>query len=292
MEKLKAARTKLFNARHTRIRPITDDKIILSWNALAIKALANAYVVFGDKRFLTDAIQTAKFIEKNHRATNGKLYRIYCKGKTSVPAFLDDYAYLAQAYIALYQATFAEEWLLKAKDLVKKSIEIFFDDNTDMFFLTSAEHDNIIVRKMEITDGVMPSSGAVMASNLISLSHYFRNERYDSIAKQMLHNIVEHLQKGGPYVYKWAHVYLKEVTKCAEIGLAGKNSTKDMVALTRTLSYLNVIPYIYAENSELPIASQPIDEGVYKLCLGNSCQHPTSSAQEVANAIKNERPFG
>lgn len=292
IEKLKLARTKLFNARLTRIRPITDDKIILSWNALTIKALANAYVVFGDKRFLTDAIETANFIERTHALENGNLCRIHCKGKTSTPAFLDDYAYLIQAYIALYQSTFNEDWLLKSKNLMEKAMAKFFDNKSEMFFLSSSDHDNIIVRKMDITDGVMPSSGAVMASNLISLSQYFRNDRYEEIATQMLQNILKQFLRGGPYVYKWAHVFLKQISNSAEIALAGNEAERKLLGLIRKLTYLNTIPYIYKPNSSLPIASYPIEEGLFKLCLGKSCQLPTPIPEEIEKHLANERPFG
>jgi hypothetical protein len=292
VERLKAARTKLFNARLTRIRPITDDKVILSWNALTIKALANAFVVFGDQRFLTDAIRTANFIENKLKSNDGTLQRIYCKGKTSIPAFLDDYAYLTQAYIALYQSTFDEVWLTKAKQLTDIAFDKFFDKQTDMFFLTSSEHDNIIVRKMEITDGVMPSSGAVMASNLITLSQYFRNDGYAEVATQMLQNIVEQLHRGGPYVYKWAHVFLKHIAGSAEIAFSGKEPKLKLLGLIRTLTYPHVTPYIYSQQSELPIANHPIDDGYFKLCIGNTCLPATANAEEVERRIKNERPFG
>jgi uncharacterized protein YyaL (SSP411 family) len=161
-----------------------------------------------------------------------------------------------------------------------------------MFFLTSSEHDNIIVRKMEITDGVMPSSGAVMASNLITLSQYFRNDRYAEVATQMLQNIVEQLHRGGPYVYKWAHVFLKHIAGSAEVAFSGNEAKSKLLGLTRTLTYPHVTPYIYSQHSELPIACHPIDDGSFKLCIGNTCIPPTANAEEIEKRIKSERPFG
>lgn len=131
-----------------------------------------------------------------------------------------------------------------------------------------------------------------MASNLITLSQYFRNDGYAEVATQMLQNIVEQLHRGGPYVYKWAHVFLKHIAGSAEIASSGKESKLKLLGLTRTLTYPHVTPYIYSQQSELPIANHPIDDGYFKLCIGNTCLPATANAEEVEMRIKNERPFG
>ncbi|MDY0199502.1 MAG: thioredoxin domain-containing protein [Tenuifilaceae bacterium] len=290
-ERLKIARTKLLNVRNTRIRPTTDDKIILSWNALAVTAFAKAYQVFGDSRFLTDAIDTITFLEETLIDKEQEVYRIHCKGKTTIPAFLDDYTFLIQAYINLYQADFNEDWLLKAKRLTEQSIEKFFDDKTGMFYLTSLQHDNIIVRKMDITDGVLPSSGAAMADNLVSLGVYFRNENYTNMAKQMIGNIAEQLHKGGPFVYKWAHAYLRFVTNVAELTTAGDDSAKNLWSVIRKVAYPNLVPYIYQPNSKLPIANQATPANSFKLCIGEKCALPTSNPNEIITALETEKPL-
>lgn len=291
-EKLKAARTKLHNARSTRVKPSTDDKIIASWNALAITAFANAYQVFGDSRFLTDAIDAVKFIEETLVGKNQELYRIHCKGKTSIPAFLDDYTYLIQAYINLYQADFNEEWLLKAERLTGQAIDKFFDSKTGMFFLSSLQHDNIVVRKMDITDGVMPSANAAMADNLVCLGLYFRDENFNSMAKQMLSNIAKQLDKGGPFVYKWAHTYLRFVTNIAELTTAGKDSAKNLRSIISKTAYPNLVPYIYQPNSKLPIAEHTISDNNYRLCLGQKCSIPTSNPNDIIKTLETEKPLG
>jgi uncharacterized protein len=292
IERLKNAKIKLFNSRLTRVRPITDDKIILSWNALVVNALVNAYLVFGDKRFLTDAISTITFIEENLFDKKSNLLRVHCKGKSNIPAFLDDYAFLTQAYILLYQATFDQIWLAKAKNVVDKTIENFYDINSGMFFYSSSGHDNIIVRKMEITDGVIPSSSAVMAENLSILGIYFRDEEYTSMANQMLQNIIGHLQQGGPYIYKWAQVILKNLTKPAELAATGKNAKENLKIVISNSTYPNLIPYLYKVDSKLPISNYPVEDGKLKLCLGQSCMEPANSYNEILSILNEERPFG
>lgn len=291
-QRLKLARAKLLNARQSRIRPITDDKVLLSWNALTISALANAYNVFGDKRFLTDALGIAEFIDKYHVENSGNLLRVHCKGQSTTAAFLDDYAFLIQAYINLYQSTFDEQWIVKAQLLAEVSIDKFLDVDSSMFFFTAAEHNWNVVRKMEITDGVIPSSGATMAENLMTLGAYFRNEGYTNLSNQMLLNLVDQVERGGPYVYKWAQVLMQNLVKLAEVGASGLKAAEQLRIIMRDSLYPKVIPYLFADNSKLPISKYPFEEGKIKLCLGNTCQNPVDSPIEIISALKTERPFG
>lgn len=291
-QRLKLARGKLFNARQTRIRPITDDKVLLSWNALTISALANAYNVFGDKRFLTDALGIAEFIDNFLIENSDNLLRVHCKGQSTTAAFLDDYAFLIQAYINLYQSTFNENWLVKAQLMAELSIDKFLDTESGMFYFSSSTHNWNVVRKMEITDGVIPSSGATMAENLMTLGAYFRNEGHTNLSNQMLFNLVDQVERGGPYVYKWAQVLMQNLVKLAEVGAAGLKATEQLKSITRDSLYPNVLPFIFKDNSQLPISKYRIEEGKIKLCLGNTCQNPTESPKEIISALNAERPFG
>lgn len=290
-ESLKTSRSKLLNARLTRIRPITDDKQILSWNALAISALVNAYLIFGDKRYLTDAESTANFIEDHLKNSDGSLLRIHCKGKSSINAFFDDYSYLIQAYIDLYGATFDEIWLLRANDLVKYSLKNFYCTESGMFYFTSNNQKDIIVRKMELTDGVMPSSGAIMAKNLMELGAYFRDDSYLEMAKQMTANICAQIDKGGPYVYKWASIYLKQLLGSAEIVASGSSADNSLRSILAKSSHPFIIPYKFSKASLLPMADHSdIEEGSVKLCMQRACQQPTKNLSEIIESLEKARP--
>lgn len=279
------AKSKLLKARAVRTRPLTDDKHILSWNALAISALAKAYIVFKEKTFLDDANACARFIEKKLVQSDGTLLRIHCKGTSSIPAFLDDYANLTQAYLSLYIATFDEEWLIKSKRLIEIAISKFYDNGTGMFFFSKPEHDNLIVRKMELTDGVIPSSSAIMAENLIVLSVYFRNEKFLDMATQMLKNISDQLKRSGPFVYKWAEVYLKHLAKPVEVFCSGTDAAEKLLKVMANSNFPYIIPFNAEKNSNIPISSLKLDEGMLKLCHGKTCQKPTGKEEEVINYI-------
>lgn len=285
VESIKRSKAKLFNARAVRTRPVTDDKQILSWNALAVNSLAKAYQVFHDDSFLDDAKKCLSFIENKLVSKDGTLSRIYCKQKTSIPGFLDDYAFVIQAYISLYQVTFNEEYLEKSKALSEVAIKNFYCSNTGMFYFSKPEHDNLIARKMEITDGVIPSSTAVMAENLLVLSTYYRNTQYAEIASQMLANMNNELVKGGPYVYKWADAYLKLLANPVEVITTGQNAKNTLLEILSKSNFPFVLPAVFNMETKIPMASYPVNEGEVKTCYAKTCQKPTVNTAEVIGYI-------
>ncbi|HPE17673.1 MAG TPA: thioredoxin domain-containing protein [Tenuifilaceae bacterium] len=292
VKSLDDSRAKLFNARAVRPRPVTDDKIILSWNALAVTSLVKAYQVFNEPSFLNDAVSCIQFIENKLFTTDGTLNRIHCKGKTSVPGFLDDYAFLIQSYIALYQTTFNEIYIEKAHSLTQKTIDNFYCSSTGMFYYSKSEHDNLITRKMEITDGVIPSSTAVMAENLLVLSVYFRDSKLHEMASQMLANMRNELVKGGPYVFKWAEVYMKLFAEPIEVLTSGQNAAAIQQEIASGSNFPFLVPAVYSNETKLPIAEYPVNDGEIKLCFRQACQKPSKDVSEVISFINEQRVNG
>lgn len=277
--------------RNSRVRPSTDDKQILSWNALAIKGLIDAYTTFKDETFLDLAIQTTGFIEKHLVNGNGSLSRVYCKGKVSVAAFLDDYAFLIDAYILLYQATYDERWMLKAKTYTDYVIAHFYCEKSGMFYYSNIKYGDTIVRKMELRDGVIPSSGAVMAHNLQTLSAYFLNDVYADMAQQMGANISGQVEHGGPYIYKWAGLLLNFELGPAQVlssGDKGKSMLNRVLAATHRP---NVLPYLKSVKSEIPISKFTTNDNMIKLCVGSTCRIPTNSEDQVISEINETRLY-
>jgi hypothetical protein len=290
---LKQAQLKqvMLKYRNSRVRPSTDDKQLLSWNALAIKGFVDAYSTFKDEMFLNLAIQTAKFIEKYLVNDNGSLSRVYCKGKVSVAAFLDDYAFLIEAYILLYQATYNERWMLKAKTFTDYVNAHFYCEKSGMFYYTNIKYGDTIVRKMELRDGVIPSSGAVMGHNLQTLSTYFLNDVYGDMAKQMGANISGQVEHGGPYIYKWAGLLLNSELGPAQVfssGDKGKSMLNRVLAATHRP---NVLPFLRNVKSEIPISKYTANDNMIRLCVGNTCKVPTSSEEQVISEINETRLY-
>ena len=164
LEILTACKEKLLSARSKRIKPLLDDKILLSWNALMISACCKAYAATGEKDYLKIAEENIYFLESNFRSTDDNWHHTWKAGIAKYPAFLDDYAYLAEAYIQLQEVTGKADYLLSAKKIVDKVILDFSDEETDFFWFTGSEQKDVIVRKKEVYDGAVPSGNAVMAA--------------------------------------------------------------------------------------------------------------------------------
>lgn len=280
--RLDRARNKLVNARKIRVKPELDDKIIVSWNGMTISALVDAYTTFYEKKYLDYAISCIGYIEKYHFEERN-LRRINCKGKVTVDGLLEDYSFLIKAYLALYKVTFNQEWLNKANNLVSEAIEKFYCSSSGMFFYAPLNSSKLIVRKMDLTDGVVPSSGAIMAQVLFDLGKIFHNKEYLSISTQMLINVTEHFKRGGPYVFGWAKLMLLQLLPVASLSfdedIANDISKK---VLSKTI-YSSLYPSIKQRN-----CNEDVDREII-LCLKNTCcKAPTDSAEivEVINAIR------
>jgi uncharacterized protein YyaL (SSP411 family) len=162
----------LLAVRGTRPRPHLDNKILTSWNGLQISALAKGYRVLGDARCLAAANRAAKFVlEKMYTPESGQLLRRYCEGESAVAGFLDDYAFLSQALLDLFEAK-PEAWLLKfAIDLAQRGLARFEDQRTDGFFSTEADKSDVLLRIKDDYDGAEPSGNSVATDLLLRLAH-------------------------------------------------------------------------------------------------------------------------
>ena len=214
---------KLLNIRSQRVRPGLDDKILSSWNALMISGYINAYRTFAEDKFLFAAKANADFLLKNCIGKDFSMTRNYKNGKSSIHAFLDDYAFTASAFIDLYQATFDENYLNTAKNLTDYTLEHFFDKNSGMFFYTHNQHSDLIARKFEISDNVIPSSNSETAKNLFLLGNFFAENDYIEKAKQMLTNVHESVQKNMYFHSNWGKLELNFASKFYEIAITGND---------------------------------------------------------------------
>jgi len=284
----KIARSKqlLLEVRDRRVKPELDDKVIVSWNALLIAGFVDAFVSFNNVSYLKAAVDCISYIENNH-FSDGKLKRIHCKGKLSVDALLDDYAHLIKAYTSLYKVTLNHEWITKAEALIETVINNFYDHDSGMFFYAPSHQKDLIARKMDLTDGVISSSGSVMAQNLFDLGKIQENEVYISMATQMLANITESLEHGGPYVYGWARLMHSKYLPAVHLKL---NFT-DSIELLNKIQSKVICPVLYPVISKVQSSgccSDP-NQSMVKICIGKTC-YPSAKDSDyyvrLINSIK------
>lgn len=281
------ANKKLFHSREKRIRPGLDDKILSGWNALVIKGLVDAYNAFGDSQFIKLAIGNANFIESEMRNGDG-LFRSYKNGKASIDAYLEDYSLVIQAYIALYQATFNEEWLDKSRQLTDYVIEQFYDESEGMFFFTADNSEKLIARKKEVFDNVIPASNSIMANNLYALGVLLDKEKYNQTAEDMLSKVSGLLTENTSYLGNWAILFSQLALPTPEIAIVGAGYDKVRAAFAE--KYIpNKMIMGTRENSELPLLKDKYaidNKTTIYVCFNKTCKLPVHSIEEAMKQLK------
>ena len=278
-DKVNAASEKLLEVRNKRIRPGLDDKCLTAWNGMMIKALADAATVLNHASYYQKASLAAKFILNNLKTSNG-LYRNFKNGKASIVGFLDDYAFFIEALIALYEYDFNDQWLTEAKELTDAVIENFTDVESPMFFYTSAKSENLIARKHEVMDNVIPASNSTMAQNLKKLGLLFDLEGYNNKADEMLAAVHPKIKTYGSAYSNWAIQLLNEVQGINEIAIVGLEI--DLVKLELSNHYVPNKITLGGTKSNLPLlkGKQSNETKVY-ICRNKVCQLPVKTVEEA-----------
>lgn len=217
-------KTKLMTERDKRIRPGLDDKILTSWNALMLKGYVDAYAVFGEEDFLETALRNADFLLKHTIQDNFELTRNHKDGKSSIKGVLEDYATLAEAFVALYQVTFDEKWLTHAEGIVEYAKAHFFDEKSNMFYFTSDEEDQLISRDIEVSDNVISSGNSIMAKVLFQLGTLLYKTEYINLSKQMLDNVQSKINQQARFYANWLQVATLFNQDPYEIAIVGKDA--------------------------------------------------------------------
>lgn len=190
MEQLKQqmaqARQLLLERRSQRVRPGKDTKILTSWNAFMIDAMARGGAVFGNSRYVDAAQQAAQFVLTKLQGPEGRLWHCRQGQDGHVPAFLEDYAALIIALLSLYESTFDEHWIDEAVRLADVMLSEFHDEAEGGFYYTSSRHEQVILRMKDFHDSSTPSGNGLAAMGLLQLGHLVGESRYEHAAEQTL----------------------------------------------------------------------------------------------------------
>src|SRR5919202_489999 len=185
---VKQAGRKLFQIRENRIRPGTDDKILTSWNGLMISGFAKGYRVTGNKKYLDCAINAINFIESKIAVggSEARLRRTFKKGVSKLNAYLDDYAFYVNALLDVFEVNCKAEYLEKAIDYTDFMLKHFWDASSGSLFLTSDDHEELIMRTKNFYDLAIPSGNSMAAYNLLRLFHMSQNKDYFQKAEEII----------------------------------------------------------------------------------------------------------
>ncbi|MBS7563693.1 thioredoxin domain-containing protein [Mucilaginibacter sp. Bleaf8] len=287
-DKIAQAKPRVFEARSKRIRPGLDNKILAAWNGLMLKGICDAYRTFGNEAYLQLALNNAAFIKNNLIKADSRLTRIYKKEAAAnepVIAFLDDYASVVEAYIALYEVTFDIQWLQLAQQLTDNAIRYYYDDNEGMFFYTASDDEQLIARKTEIMDGVIPASNSIMARNLHKLSLLLENSHYEDIAAQLLRNVMPYMAKYGSSYSNWGMLLMEEVFGTYEIAVTGNQVHQVRQELEQ--HYIPNKIMLGGTQENLPLLQNRIaDETRIFICKDKTCGLPLTSVSDALKQIE------
>ncbi|MDB5050628.1 MAG: protein containing a thioredoxin domain [Fibrobacteres bacterium] len=295
--RLEAAKAMLLPIREKRIHPGLDDKTLISWNALMAKGYVAAYRALGDPAYLDAAVRNLGFLLAAGRRPDGGLFRTYKagpgdqsdhgdrfdrRGRFSINGFLEDYAFMAEALAALYQATFQERWLSAARELIEYAIAHFRDPVSGLFYFTSDLDKPLVARKMEIMDNVTPASNSSMAKALFAVGTCFGEQSWLDMAAAMLNQVKEEMPAYASGYSNWGMLALNLAAPFHEVVITGP----DAEARRREIAghYLpNTLMAGSASPGSLPLLADRFaaDRTAIYVCRDRTCKLPVATAAEA-----------
>lgn len=283
--KLKTAKSKLLTERAKRIRPGLDDKCLTAWNAMMIKALAESSRILANPTYYERAKKAADFILANLTMSDGGLYRNYKNGKATIAGFLDDYAFMIEALISLYETDFNENWLNEAKKLTNYVLNNFKDEESDLSYYTASSGETLIARKHEVMDNVISASNSVMAQNLQKLGLLFDEEAYRERASAMLKAVLPRIKAYGSAYANWSIQLLNEVYGINEVAIVGSAYQQAKDELDQL--YIPNKLILGGLNSNLPLLKGKLgEETKIFVCKNKTCQLPVKTVVEAIKLMR------
>ncbi len=297
--RLAAMREQLRAVRSQRVRPGLDDKILTSWNALMIGALAQGYQVLGKKTLLNAAVKAAKFL-LTHMKDGNRLLRSHRNGESRYEAYLDDYAFLVPALLDLYEATFDVQWLDAARDVAGAMFLNFWDREEGGFFFTSSRHKHLLARDKPVFDAAEPSGNAMAAYGLLRLAKLSGETEYFEKAERILrinHVNLETTPRAQLKMLCAADFYLNPPKEIAIAGKAGSRGVRALfTALHRHYVPNKVVAFIEPDAADaqrlrdtVPLLNAKTalgGEATVYVCKDFACRQPVTSPEALVELLK------
>lgn len=277
----------LFVLREPKERPGLDDKIIVSWNGMLIRGLVDAFHATQEKYIHDLSVHLGEYILQVMDA-NGKLVHSIAKGKTNNVALLEDYAYVIQGFLALYEITQNEQWVIESTELCNQAVDLFFDETEGMFFYTSSESE-LIARKKEIFDNVIPASNSCMARNIYTLGKILSFDEWLDLSSSMASRMYKAFLVDPSYLSNWGCLILDMSHPTAEIMVVGEKVLPD-VSKCYTYYYPNkIVCSKTKEASNIPMLQDKplkVNQTKYYWCENKTCGLPMVDISDILSKFE------
>jgi uncharacterized protein YyaL (SSP411 family) len=286
---LAEARRRLFEAREKRVHPGRDEKVLTSWNGLMLAAFAEAARALDRDDYRLVAEHNAEFLLRELRQENGRLLRTWKAGEAKLNGYLEDYSYLIEGLLELYQTTFDPRWFVAAQELAETMIA-HFQAPEGGFFDTSDDHETLITRPRDLQDNATPSGNAIAVTALLKLAGFTNDLRYVDIAHQALVQMQPIMSQYPLGFGQWLQALSYALSQPREIAIIGDPEAADSQAL------LNVVRGGYRPFQVVALGtpnSQPSaipllqDRGLADgqaagyVCREFACEAPATEAEEL-----------
>ena len=285
---LAECRKKILNERNKRIKPLLDDKIIASWNGLMIKALCDAYRYTNNAAYREIALHSSDFVIKNMMKEDYSLHRTFKKKKGRISGFLDDYAMLIEAFMAVYEISFNEEYLTITGKLIEYCMEHFLNPENGLFWYSSDLDEMVVTRTTELADNVIPASNSVMAFNLFRFGRLMGNTQYIAMAEKMAGAAMEKVVRSPVNYMNWMRFLLTLNFPFYEVAVLGEDAHE--LALKLNLAYNpGIITASSKKVSDMPLLANRYSAGqnLFYVCRDHQCSLPVENIEQVHAILKN-----
>ena len=284
---LEESKHKLLIERNKRVRPQTDDKILLGWNALMNKGYTKAYAATGNEAYKNMAIRNMDFLLTAFKDEQGNYYHSWKNGKAKQPAFLDDYAAIIDALISIHEVTGEIMYLDKAKELAELVLEHFSDEQTSFFYYTHEDQRDVLLRKKEVFDAATPSGNSMMALNLYRLSICYDRSEWIERAVSMARSIGDLPVRYPTSFGIWLSLIHEIIAGTKEISIVGDRMKEYLVELLS-----EYIPYKILMVSREGLEGYPMLAGkgqkgqtIIYLCTNYVCGQPVDSIKRLVRLL-------
>jgi uncharacterized protein YyaL (SSP411 family) len=277
----------LLASREQRVRPGLDDKRLTAWNALMISALADAGAVLGRDDYRDAAVACAEFILRDLRDADGRLLRTYNRGQGRLGAYLEDHAFLFEALLTLYEATFDPRWFEEAQGLAETILERFADPDRGGFFSTPADHEPLVARRKELEDTPLPSGAAAATFGLLRLAALTGEARYEEAALgtiRLLHTIAPQHPTAFGHLLQAIDFHLSPVREVALVGEGEDRGGLERVVRSALRPHLVLAAGPGGGAGRVPLLEgrEPVSgRAAAYVCEGFACRAPVTEPAEL-----------
>ncbi len=287
--KMRDLRQKLYAVRARRVGPGLDDKVLTSWNGLMLAAFAEAGRALNRPDYTEIARQNAAFLQEMMSWGDGRLYHTWKDGaKARHNGYLEDYAYLADGLLALYQTTFESRWFVWARQLADTMLAHFRDEENGGFFDTADDHETLLYRPKELQDNATPCGNSMAAGVLLRLALYTGEMAYWDVAETAVAALKEPMTQYPSAFSQWltdAAFILSEPQEVAIVGNPAAPDTAVLLDVVFSLYRPHLVVAVGVDGESVPLLdgrSQLNDQATAYVCRRFICHQPLAKPEELA----------